>query len=115
MEKSEVEDFCLMVRNAFLDEDWEAIAPVIRYPITMRLEGSETEIATAEEFLAFMQDKTIYDSDRDAMAEETCHNMFFNGEGICLGSGQVWIIDPNYMTDEAPELLIFAFNGIVAR
>ena len=41
--------------------------------------------------------------------------MFFNGQGICLGSGQIWIIDPNYMTDEAPALLILAFNGITGK
>ena len=111
MEKSEVEDFCLTVRNAFLDEDWEALAGVIRYPI----EINGIELKTAEDFLAFMKDKTVAQGDRDAMAEETCHDMFFNGQGICFGSGEIWVIDPHYMTDEAPVLQIIAFNGIVER
>ena len=111
MEKSEVEDFCLTVRNAFLDEDWEALAGVIRYPIVI----NGTELKTAEDFLAFMKDKTVAQGDRDAMAEETCHDMFFNGQGICFGSGEIWVVDPHYMTDEEPELQIIAFNGIVER
>ena len=37
------------------------------------------------------------------MVNETCHNMFFNGQGICLGDGEIWIIDPGYMTDAEPE------------
>jgi hypothetical protein len=41
--------------------------------------------------------------------------MFFNGQGLCMGSGQVWILDPNYMTDEEPQLQIIALSGIVNR
>lgn len=74
-----------------------------------------TELKTAEDFLAFMEDKTIHDSDRSEMQAETCLNMFFNGEGICLGSGSIWVIDPNYMTDEAPRLEIIGLSDIVLR
>ena len=41
--------------------------------------------------------------------------MFVNGEGICMGSGQVWLNDPNYMTDKVPQLQIIAISGIVDR
>jgi hypothetical protein len=41
--------------------------------------------------------------------------MFVNGQGICMGSGQVWLNDPNYMTDAEPQLQIIAINGIVDR
>ena len=62
-----------------------------------------------------MLDKTIDESDRQAMDEESTLDMFANGQGICMGSGQVWLNDPNYMTDKAPELKIIAISGIVPR
>jgi len=49
------------------------------------------------------------------MDEEDLLDMFVNGEGICMGSGQVWLNDPGYMTDEEPKLEIIAINGIVDR
>ena len=42
-----------------------------------------------------------------------CLDMFVNGQGICMGSGQVWLNDPNYMTDAEPQLQIIAISGIV--
>ena len=32
-----------------------------------------------------------------------------------MGSGQVWLNDPNYMTDAEPQLQIIAISGIVDR
>lgn len=50
-----------------------------------------------------MKDKTVHESDRQAMMDEDCLDMFVNGQGICMGSGQVWLNDPNYMTDAEPQ------------
>ena len=49
------------------------------------------------------------------MMDEDCLDMFVNGQGICMGSGQVWLNDPNYMTDQEPELQIIAISGIVEK
>ncbi len=112
MEKSKVEEIAAAVRAAYLSEDWAALSGMIRYPVTV----NGTELADADAFLSYMSDKTVSESDRAALGdEEDCHDMFYNGEGLCLGSGQVWLIDPNYMTDEEPQLLIYAFNGIAAK
>jgi hypothetical protein len=48
------------------------------------------------------------------MLEEDCLDMFVNGQGICMGSGQIWLND-YYMTDVEPTLQIIAVNGIVDR
>lgn len=111
MGKEEVEALSAFLREAYLAADWEAIADYIRFPVTV----SGTEINSADEFLAFMQDKTVSDSDRSALQDESCHDMFFNGIGICLGSGQIWLCDPNYLTEEPPVLEIIGLNGIVDR
>ena len=108
MEKHAVEEQCAILRDAYLNEDWETIAIYVDYPVTI----AGTELKSGDEFLAFMKDKTIHESDREAMNAETCHNMFFNGQGICLGDGELWVTDLHYMTDEAPELAIIGINGI---
>ena len=109
MDKAAVEEICAGIRDAYLSENWEAIADIVDYPITV----SGTELKDAESFVAFMNTKTVHASDRAALAEETCHDMFANGIGICLGSGQVWLFDPAYMTDDTPSLKILGINGIV--
>ena len=99
------------VRTAYLDENWYALADMIRYPVTI----NGTELADADAFLEYMKDKTVHESDRQAMMDEDVLDMFVNGEGICMGSGQVWLNDPNYMTDREPQLQIIAISGIVDR
>ena len=109
MEKSAVEQQCAILREAYLNEDWETIAVYARYPVTV----NGIEQTDSASFLAYMQGKTIHESDREAMSAETCHDMFYNGQGICFGDGELWLIDLNYMTEEPPEMAIIGINGIV--
>jgi hypothetical protein len=112
MDKFKVEtEVGFAVRTAYLDENWYAMADMIRYPIAI----NGTELADADAFLDYMKDKTVHESDRQAMMDEDCLDMFVNGQGICMGSGQVWLNDPNYMTDAEPQLQIIAISGIVDR
>ena len=112
MDKFKVEtEVGFAVRTAYLEENWYALADMIRYPITI----NGTELADADTFLEYMKDKTIDESDRAAMMEENFLDMFVNGQGICMGAGEVWLNDPHYMTDEEPLLQIIAINGIVSR
>ncbi|MBQ6397415.1 MAG: hypothetical protein IJI06_04615 [Oscillospiraceae bacterium] len=112
MEKSEVERLAAAVREAYLAEDWAAIAGMIRYPINMY---PDVKVNNAEEFLAYMDGKTVHESDRAVMEAESCRNMFFNGQGICFGDGEIWMNDIHYMTDEPPVLEIVAVSGIVEK
>jgi len=112
MEKSEVERLAAAVREAYLVEDWAAIAGMIRYPINMY---PDVKVNNAEEFLAYMDGKTVHESDRAVMEAESCRNMFFNGQGICFGDGEIWMNDLHYMTDEPPVLEIVAVSGIVEK
>jgi len=112
MEKTEVERLAASVREAYLAEDWATIAGLIRYPINMY---PDVKVNNAEEFLAYMSGKTVHESDRAAMEAESCRDMFFNGQGICFGSGQIWMNDIHYMTDEPPVLEIVAVSGVVGK
>ena len=110
MDKAKVETVIgYAVRAAYLGEDWYALADMINYPIVINGDF----LLDSQAFIDYMQDKTVSDSDRQAMNDENLLDMFTNGQGICMGSGQVWLYDPNYMTDQEPALQIFALNGIV--
>jgi len=112
MDKAEIEPVIgFNARKAYLSQDWFALADMVRYPITI----NGTELADSEAFLGYMMDKTVDESDRNAMNEEDLLDMFVNGQGICMGTGQIWFSDPNYMTDGEPKLEIIAISGIVSE
>ncbi len=110
MSKSNVEAVAASVRTAYLDGNWSSVSGMIRYPITIL----DTQLNDATAFLNFMSDKTVAYDDRIAMQNETCRDMFVNGQGICMGNGEIWLNDPNYMTGSAPKLEIIALRGIAA-
>ena len=109
---AEVEAFAAWARQLYLNEDWDAIAQLIDYPITM---VPDVEIKDADAFLAFMADKAVSESDIEAMAAENCVGMMCNDQGICLGSGQIWLRDIAFdgieQTGE-PLLRVVAVNGL---
>ena len=112
MDKAEVETVVgFNVRTWYLSENWYAMAEMIRYPITI----NGTSLADADAFLGYMIDKTVSESDRNAMLEEDFLDMFVNYQGIMMGDGEVWLSDPNLGTDAEPKLEIIALNGIVER
>jgi len=107
-----VEAFAAWARQLYLNEDWDAIAQLIDYPITM---VPDVEIKDAEAFTAYMEDKTIADSDIEAMTAENCVGLFCNYQGICLGSGGLWLRDIAFDGIEQvgePTLRIVAVNGL---
>ena len=112
MDKAEVETVAAFrVRTDYLSENWYDMAALIRYPI----EINGTELAGADAFLGYMIDKTVSESDREAMMEEDMLDMLVNDQGIGMGNGEVWLSDPNVGTDAEPRLEIIAINGIVTR
>ena len=112
MDKAKVETVVgFNARTYYLSENWYAMADMIRYPITI----NGTELADADAFLDYMIDKTVSESDRNAMLEEDFLDMFVNDQGIMMGDGEIWLSDPNYGTDAEPMLEIIAINGIVSR
>lgn len=109
MPKEKVEDFACKAKEAYLSADWETLSEMIAYPISLYPDETANN---AEEFLAYAKGKTAHPSDADALGQDDCADMFFNGQGICLGSGQLWLNDANYMTDKAPDLRVIAISGL---
>ena len=111
MSADQVEKLAAQIRMAYLNKDWSAIADLIDYPITI----DKTELKDKDAFLRFMGTAAVAEGDRMAMEEEDCRDLFVNGQGICMGSGQVWLNDKNYMTDKSPELKIITLSGIEVK
>lgn len=105
---AEVEAFCADMKDAYLSGDWAKLAEHANWPLIVN--GSVIDGKDA--FLAFADGKSISAADRSAMEQETCVNLFFNGQGICLGDGEIWINDANYMPGADPLLQIISLNGI---
>ena len=107
-----VEAFAARVRDLYLRADWDSLAELISYPIVMY---PDVEIADAAAFTAFMDGKSMAEGDVEIMRAETCQGMFANYQGICLGSGQIWlsgiVTDDGEQTDECP-LRVIAVSGL---
>lgn len=112
LDAAAVEAFAAWVRQLYLDADWDAMARLIDYPIAL---CTDVEIDDGEAFLAFMADKVVAKSDIEAMRAENCVGMMSNDQGICMGSGQVWLRDIAFdgveQTGE-PDLRVVALSGL---
>lgn len=112
LDAPKVEAFAAWVRQLYLDADWDAMAQLIDYPITLY---PDVEIKDGDAFTAFMADKVIDESDIEAMTAENCVGMMSNDQGICMGNGEIWLRDVAFdgvgQTGE-PDLRIVALNGI---
>ena len=107
-----VEAFAAWARQLYLNEDWDAIAQLIEYPITM---SGDVEIKDADAFVAFMEGKGASESDIEAMTAENCVGMMSNYQGICMGDGELWLRDVAFDGVEQvgePALRIVAVNGV---
>lgn len=104
--KEEVEKFALEMKTAYLNKDWKTIAAHIHYPINA---NNEKKCSNADEFINYMKDKKIVDADLKEMQDEDCKDLFFNGQGICLGTGQIWMVDFN---SGSPKLEIITVCGL---
>lgn len=108
----DVEEFASKARQAYLDEDWQTLSAMIRYPITMY---PDVKVNNSQEFLSYMSDKVIAKEDRAEMEEEDCKNLFANGQGICMATGSIWFLDVNFNGIDqldAPSLRIISVSGL---
>lgn len=109
IDKRTVEEFAANVKTTYLQEDWSGLSNMITYPITMY---PDVTVNNADEFLSYMENKTVSSDDRTELEKETCVNLFANSTGICLGSGQVWIGED---FNNPGKLGIIGINGVVEK
>ena len=106
---SEVEQFALDIKNDILTGDWKSLSEKISYPITI----SGINVIDSEAFQKLDLDGMINPEFVNAVAAESCREMFCNWQGIMMGAtGQVWIagVDNGSGTWE---LNIIGINGML--
>src|SRR5262245_37156965 len=84
------EDAFAALQTGVTDEDYEAVAALVSYPITVRSASEDLIVETPEAFVehydAIMTEEII-----DAIVRQSYETLFVNGEGIMFGDGQVWM------------------------
>ena len=104
----EVERFAAEIKNDILSRNWESLSEKIAYPI--EIDGKE--ITSSNDFLNMGLDSTLSQAFVDAIAAESCHEMFVSYRGIMMGeTGLIWLSDVETGSDQW-ELKIMAINGI---
>ena len=109
---AEVEKFASDVKDAVLSSDWNALGDMISYPITI----GGNEVSDKDAFVSLLNEKGAQAEFVTAIENESCKGLFANGQGICMGSGEVWFVDMNYDGIEQkgdPDFKIITFNGII--
>ena len=108
MEKPAVEEIAYNVRKAYLNEDWNTLKNLIKYPIKI----NDTEIKDADEFVDYMNGRTLSSEGRRDMENETCHDINTAKECLNLGEDDIWMVDINQGSSEHPQLKITRICGI---
>ena len=78
------------LQTAVTDEDYEAVAALVSYPITVRSTEEELAVETPEAF-AEHYDAIMTEEIIDAVVRQSYETLFVNGEGIMFGDGQIWM------------------------
>ena len=104
----EVEQFAAGIKEDILLKDWKSLSGKISYPIQI----SGKAIQNSKEFLGMDIDGKLNQEFVNAIDAESCREMFFNYQGIMMGTtGQVWIADVDNGTGQW-ELKVIALNGL---
>lgn len=83
------EAFFTDFKQAVAEDDGEAVAAMVSYPISVKIEGESTPIADEAEFTA-NYDAIFTPGVKDAVASQAYEDLFANWQGVMVGDGQVW-------------------------
>ena len=77
-------------QSAVAGKDPAAVAALVDYPFTARIDGKPVRVADAAAFVA-RYDEIVMPAIADAIAEQKYANLFVNGKGVMFGNGEAWI------------------------
>lgn len=107
--QAEVEEYARQVKELFMDHDWDKLAEMISYPI----EINGTVYAAPSDIVQLDLENKYSEMFMSALEQESCHAMYCDSSGICLGSGEVWIAEVE--KDRSKELKIVSINRLIKR
>lgn len=86
---SEFEAAFKQVQELVSKGDKKVVAEYIRYPITVYIDGTKTEIKTEDEFVK-NYDKILTGKVKTALMNQKVKETFVNYKGVMVGQGEVW-------------------------
>lgn len=107
--QTEVEEYARQVKELFLNHKWDKIAEMISYPI----EINGIVYTTPSEIEHMQLEQNYSEMFISALGQESCQAMYCDSDGICLGSGEVWIAEVEQ--NGSKELKIVSINRLLKR
>lgn len=98
-EHERLETFFTELQQTVTNDDADALAQMIAYPISVTVDGESVEIARESDFVADFHQ--IFTSDvKDAVTSQSYETLFANWQGVMIGDGEVWFS----IVDDAPKI-----------
>ena len=107
--QTEVEEYAKQVKELFLSHKWDKIAEMISYPI----EINGIVYRTPSEIEHIQLEQNYSEMFMSALKQERCQKMYCDSDGICLGSGEIWIAEVE--RNGSKELKIVSINRLIKR
>ncbi|KEO83641.1 hypothetical protein [Tumebacillus flagellatus] len=115
----EFEAFFKKLQQMVQEENHEAVADLLRFPLRVNDSGKNYKNATREEFLN-QYDEIMTTRVKTALINQKAEDLFVNDRGVMVGRGEIWINEVVH-TDEDQQLVqdvdgnqhpIFTINAI---
>lgn len=89
LQTAEVRSFLTTLQQAVRNDDREAVASLVSYPITVRIDGAPTTLADPA---AFTEAYPLVMTERVRSAIEAAEpdTLFANWQGVRIGRGELW-------------------------
>src|SRR5690606_19611188 len=98
-EHERLETFFAELQQTVANDDADALAQMVAYPIAVTIDGESVEIAGEGEFISEFDQ--IFTSDvKDAVMSQSYETLFANWQGVMIGDGEVWFS----IVDDAPKI-----------
>jgi hypothetical protein len=83
------EKFLQTLKECAAAKDWQSLAALVAYPITIKIVGRRMRIASSEQFFehanALLSARVI-----TAILQQQYEKLFANGSGVMIGDGEIW-------------------------
>ncbi len=81
--------FLQQLQGAVAADERQRVATLVSYPLKVKLDGQVVHLRTAQQFLSHY-DELLPPATRALIAAQSYEQLFVNGDGVMIGSGQLW-------------------------
>ena len=78
------------IQQALAEDDAEALAKWVEYPLNVQVSGAPSTIASEEDFVAAYP-QLLPDAIKAVVEEQDYADLFVNDQGAMFGNGQMWL------------------------